>query len=163
VGGIAGADSKCQTEAGQAGKTGTFKAWISVGTDNPVSRFTAYTNVIFKLGNGLTFANSWNDVISGNLQNPIYWHADGSAVTILTSDTAWTNTTPAGLTFYTVDNKTCKGFTSAGITDGTRWWAEFGSIQYYGTNWTNWTSGHCDNAAGGFEEQYRGRLYCFEQ
>lgn len=41
IGGLAGADAKCQAAAGNANLRGTYKAWLSDATESPASRFPA--------------------------------------------------------------------------------------------------------------------------
>ena len=69
-GGISGADSFCQGLAAAAGLQGTYYAWLSDSTTSPAARF-AYASVPYKLVDGTTIANDWNDLTDGSIQHPI--------------------------------------------------------------------------------------------
>ncbi|TSC66687.1 MAG: hypothetical protein CEO21_126, partial [Microgenomates group bacterium Gr01-1014_80] len=70
LGGLAGADSKCQTLADTSGRGGTWKAWLSDSATSVSSRFT-HATVSYKLLNGTTIANDWNNLTSGTILAPI--------------------------------------------------------------------------------------------
>jgi len=92
LGGVTGADSKCQAAAVAAGLSGTFKALISTSTTTASSR----------LGNGDFYLLNGVKVISGgDLSNPlakIDVLANGSTlnVSIGHEDDVWTGSTNAG-------------------------------------------------------------------
>jgi len=77
IGGLAGADAKCQALAGAVGLSGTWKAWLSdcQGT-NCASGTTAsgrltHSTGSYVLPNGVVVANNWADLTDGTLNNPI--------------------------------------------------------------------------------------------
>ncbi len=70
LGGLSGADEKCNTLAHDAGLFGNFKAWLSTVDGDPVSRFPK-TNWTYVLPNGIVVANGWVDLVDGNLKNKI--------------------------------------------------------------------------------------------
>lgn len=141
LGGLAGADSKCQTAA--AGLGGTWKAWISDGTTSAASRLTQST-LPYKLLTGTTIANNWTDLVDGTILSPINIDQNGGTVT---SGFAWTNTTNAGAVAGTSH---CTSWTSgAGNKSGV-----YGNSSATGSTWTNNSLWACNNAA---------YLYCFEQ
>ena len=58
LGGLAGADAKCQARAMAAGLTGTFRAWLSDATNSPSSRFPQDAGPYLLVNGGLV-ANNW--------------------------------------------------------------------------------------------------------
>ncbi|MBI2613176.1 MAG: DUF1554 domain-containing protein [Candidatus Levybacteria bacterium] len=152
LGGLAGADAKCQTKANDAILGGTWKAWLSDSTNSPAQSlpprpFTHSTSP-YKLVNGTLVANDWNDLItdkSGNyLTNPI--RRDESGINIADS-VVWTGTNVSG---NPVNSNNCSNWTSGS--------SSLSSVR--GQNWQIsqlWTSSagtFCDVAL---------HLYCFEQ
>ena len=87
LGGLAGADAKCQERANAANLGGTWKIWLSDTTGSPSTRFTKSSNP-YKLLNGTTIANNWSDLTDGTLQNPLNMTELGTTVQTST----WTNT-----------------------------------------------------------------------
>lgn len=166
LGGLAGADAKCQARAAAAGLTGTFKAWISTAGPSPANRFTT-TSGDYVLPNGIVIAHGWSGLTSGA---PLLHAIDvtelkGAAPTVSTTSScttgstsaAWTETDTsglpqsAGMTIYD-----CSGWTSNAATGG------IGSPTSVGADWTvELCSGsgayavrNCSDLAA---------LYCFEQ
>jgi len=70
LGGVQGANAKCQSLATAAGLPGTFKAWISDSVSDPSSSFTqspaGYIDTT-----GRIIATSWSDLTDGQLAFPI--------------------------------------------------------------------------------------------
>ncbi|MBI4039043.1 DUF1554 domain-containing protein, partial [Candidatus Daviesbacteria bacterium] len=97
LGGVAGADAKCQTAANSASLGGTWKAWISESAGNsPSVRFnstSSYRNSNFALLNGTVIANNWTDLTDGSIQNPIN-RTENNA--LAASSRVWTSTNPDG-------------------------------------------------------------------
>jgi hypothetical protein len=95
LGGLAGADAKCQELARAAGLSGTYKAWLSDGKGaNPITRFT-HNPGPYKLRNGLKVANSWNELITtGKILQPINIMEQGYKMTI--PYYVWTGFVPSG-------------------------------------------------------------------
>src|SRR4051812_26024409 len=58
LGGLSGADSKCQGLAAAAGLPGAYKAWLADTTGAPISRFVHSTGP-YRLVNGTTIAANW--------------------------------------------------------------------------------------------------------
>ncbi|MCA9638983.1 MAG: DUF4215 domain-containing protein, partial [Myxococcales bacterium] len=69
LGGLAGADAKCQARAQAAGLPGTFLAWLSDNTNNPNTRFTKSMGP-YVLVNGTKIANNYTDLTDGTLLAP---------------------------------------------------------------------------------------------
>src|SRR4051794_402552 len=61
LGGLSGADSKCQGLAAAAGLPGSYKAWLADTTGAPISRFVHSTGP-YRLVNGTTIAANWTDL-----------------------------------------------------------------------------------------------------
>jgi hypothetical protein len=70
LGGLTGADSKCQSLAETAGLPGIYMAWLSTDTASPSTRFTQSTKP-YMLVNGTQIADDWADLTDGTLDNPI--------------------------------------------------------------------------------------------
>ncbi|GEM_PF-3292704 len=141
LGGISGSDAKCQSAATTAGLTGTFKAWVSDGTDSPSTTFTQ-ASVSYKLVNGTTIADDWADLIDGTIQNAIT--IDENSATPGAPTSVWTGTNTDG----------------SSNTDHCSMWASTagsglgGLMSATTSQWTNRTPLSCTVTA---------RLYCFEQ
>jgi hypothetical protein len=148
LGGVAGADQICQTEATSAGLPGTYLAWLSetAGITGPINRFT-HATIPYRLVNGTEIAQDWTTLTDGSLDSPIAITATG---VLVTSDTyVWTNTDPDGVRSSNNENECCKNWTAQSQTG---WYGDATKID---AEWTFvWTT-ECD--ASYF------RLYCFEQ
>lgn len=70
LGGLAGADTKCNARAEVAGLAGNYKAWLSTRLTTAASRLTHSTGA-YRLIDGTTVAANWDELVSGTLQNPI--------------------------------------------------------------------------------------------
>lgn len=86
VGGVAGADSKCQSLATAAGLPGTWQAIIGSSTVTAVNRVTGITGPIYNM-QGTTIATTWANFWSGSINYPVRFSEYG---TFLTSGVAWT-------------------------------------------------------------------------
>lgn len=94
LGGLSGADAKCQARANAGGLGGSWKAWLSDDTTSASSRMIP-NNGPYKLArNGWIIANSWDDLVDGsNLQQAIFQDELGG---YWSTYQAWTNTNPNG-------------------------------------------------------------------
>jgi len=91
LGGVAGADDRCQTSADQAGLSGAFKAWLSSTDESPWARFDIeYTGAYVRTDGQLVAAGGWPDLTSGALASPIACDQFGAEV--LVSPYVWTAT-----------------------------------------------------------------------
>jgi len=150
LGGVAGADEKCQSAAGNAGLTGTFLAWIADDTpgSSPEQRFTK--NGSYILVDGTVIADSWMDLTDGSLLNAINKDESG----VVRSDRAWANVksdgSVKGSTSFDIDS--CYGWRSGSAQGKGRGW--LGISKATGPQWTDGSSSSCQGQA---------RLYCFEQ
>lgn len=91
LGGLAGADAKCQQLATAAGLGGTYKAWLSDSTTDARDRLT-HATVPYRLVDGTTVANDFTDLTDGSLDAPINRAENGTVV----GDRPWTGTDFAG-------------------------------------------------------------------
>ena len=79
LGGVAGADAKCQGAAQAAGLSGTYLAWIADGdpTSAPSFRFTRNPG-IYRRTDGAVVALDYTDLTDGSILNPIERDAFGN-------------------------------------------------------------------------------------
>jgi hypothetical protein len=78
LGGLVGADTKCQERATAAGLPGTYKAWLSDSTGSPSTRFTR-SAVPYVRTDGNFIANNWADLVDNTWANPINKTESGAA------------------------------------------------------------------------------------
>ena len=142
VGGIAGADALCATQAAAAGLNGTFAAWLST-IATPVSDRLEHATVPYVRVDGTVVADNWDDLVDGDIQAPINLDATGAT----RFGDVWTGTLATGAP-YAVDD--CNGFTDG--TSGPR--GQCGSSNSSGPTWTENITPRCSVQL---------RLYCFEQ
>ncbi len=114
LGGLAGADAKCQAEAdGPASivPSGTYLAWLSDGFDSPDIRFTKSSHP-YILPDGTKIAEDFTDLTDGSIQNKINIDRTGKS---LPFERFWTGTNSDGTTVgYQL---TCDGWTADPLTD----------------------------------------------
>jgi hypothetical protein len=151
LGGLAGADSKCQTLANTAGLPGTFKAWLSDAGQSPSTRF-AKGCFSYQLVDGTIIANDWTDLTDGTLQGQINKDELGN---LITGQTVWSNTlaSGAGNHFYNYSAMdSCTNWTfSCGAGAHL---ANLGLADQTDGSWTEWQADSCCATR---------KLYCFEQ
>lgn len=145
LGGLAGADAKCQARADAANLGGTWKAWLSDSTTSASSRLIKDTGP-YKLLNGTVIANGWDDLADGTIQNPININEFNQPA----SGTSWTHTNEYGGIFGTLTP--CNNWTSVG---GDYTYDLIGNYLKTDKEWTAWPSGTYCNVPQ--------TLYCFEQ
>jgi hypothetical protein len=163
LGGLSGADGKCQQLANAASRAGTFKAWLSSTTESAGARLTHSTGP-YVLVNSTQVAANWVGLTSGTLLNPIDVTETGGPApnsNILCSSSpvpaAWTSTAVNGA-LATTQGATCADWTTSGQSNG----AILGLPQLTSASWTDGcssqtpvgTSTICSGAAA---------LYCIEQ
>jgi hypothetical protein len=149
IGGLAGADTICMTEA--SGLGGTWKAWLGDSTKGPSLTFTKSPGPYVRL-DGATIATSWSDLTDGVLGVPIAIDPLGQLLTGAGAGavTVWTNVNPTGATRLGTDS--CADWSSTtGVGD-------HGQSDVVNANWTFGGSLSCNSAA-----VTPGHLYCFEQ
>ena len=151
LGGLAGADAKCQQLANAAGLAGTFKAWLSDSQNSPSSRFLK-SKVPYVLPGGAQIAKSWNDLTDGVIQHAIdqteMKAVPPPAMQCNSKPTVWTNTREDGTSW---NGNVCGNFTNT-TADG-----RLGTSMAINYTWTR----HCSGAAGTCA--WKAPIYCFEQ
>ncbi|MBI2021483.1 DUF1554 domain-containing protein [Candidatus Daviesbacteria bacterium] len=153
LGGVAGADAKCQESAQAANLKGVWRAWISdSSTTSPSSRFDKDDGP-YVLIDGTKIADSWLDLTDGSLFNPINITELNTLKTLPTipgseGKYVWTNTSTSGGVYSTDTQQNCNNWSSAGEFIG-------GAGGHYNdrTNWTTGTGATCVVPEA---------LYCFE-
>src|SRR5438067_1391069 len=79
LGGLAGADAKCQSLATGAGLTGTYKAWLSSSSVDARDRLT-HSAIPYVLSDRTTVvADNWSDLVDGSLKHAIDKTETGAA------------------------------------------------------------------------------------
>ena len=141
LGGIAGADALCASQAAAVGLQGEFKAWLST-VDSPVADRFVQSTMPYVLVDGTRVADDWTDLTDGSIQAPINLDANGGTQT----GDVWTGTMPSGSPYTDTD---CDAFMN-GVTG----FALCGSTAQMFNGWTAVQVPSCDTQL---------RLYCFEQ
>ena len=89
LGGLDGADAKCQQLADSAGLNGKWMAYLGNTTIRPFKRIFG-SAVPYKLINDAVIADNWNDLTDGSIQNQIDKDENGQIIPPRTSVYAWT-------------------------------------------------------------------------
>lgn len=155
LGGVAGADAKCQAAANAASLTGDYKAWIadSTAASAPATRFTQSSGP-YRMLDGRILAESWADLVDGGNNGATEGNmtalniTETGAVIPISTGASWTNVANDGTRKGTTD--TCNNWSSALNTDN----GHTGVITTV-RGWTDTQSYACDS-------NYL-HLYCFEQ
>jgi len=143
LGGLEGADLKCQNAAKAAGiwNFKNYRAWLSSCNESAADRLL-HSSVPYITTRGTIIAYDWADLTDGVLENAIKYNEYGECV----SDNVWTNTTYQGL------NAGCAGcvnWTSNKVKD----FGQYGSSIMIDTGWTDAGDSNC---------KAKLRLYCVE-
>ncbi len=154
LGGLDGADAKCQARADAANLPGTYRAWVSDSTGSPSTRFTQ-SAIPYKLVDGTLIAGNWADLVDGALVTTITKTEFGGAPPTTNfcgagQVTVWTNTSANGT--MTNASSSCSNWTGGG--GGSIW----GFATRTDSGWSQWCSGGaCVGAI------WVSPLYCFQQ
>jgi len=145
LGGIVGADDKCNTQAMEAGlaNAGSFMAWLSTGEVTPSSRMTHHEEPYLLLDGKTTVAASWEQLTDGTLDNAIAVDEKGMPPV---EHLVWTGTSAFG----EVAGPTCVAWTSGKKGDG----GLQGGADAVDETWSAKVVASCYTA---------GRLICVEQ
>jgi cysteine-rich repeat protein len=155
LGGLNGADAKCQARAVAANVPGTFRAWLSDDTGSPSTRMSKLGGP-YKLVNGTTVALNWADLTDGNLLAAINLTEFGLAPPMPTfcgpnNTPVWTNTTITGT--QQISGQSCGNW--LGVDSQINW----GLASATNGSWTYWCSGSPGFCTG----NYSAPLYCIAQ
>lgn len=154
LGGVLGADAKCQTLADAAGLGGTYIAWISDdGNGFPANRFVQSTTP-YVLVEGTQIAANWTALTSGTLDNALSRDEYG----VVRDFRAWTDTTADGTPQRYNSNPprdNCDGWTSnSGDNSG----GYYGQADRTDQLWTAGVQGTNNQLCSDSVP-----IYCFEQ
>lgn len=150
LGGLAGADQKCQTAASSAGLPGSYRAWLSTPDASPAD-WLVHSSVPYRDMDGMEIAADWAGLIDG-LEHGIFVSelggepGLGNHTCLQGSYPVWTNTRTDG-TIYLQDMH-CNDWE---ISEG------HGFAGWAGSQNSQWTV----NCMAGCEDE--AALYCFEQ
>ena len=152
LGGLSGADAKCQNLANNAGLIGVWKAWLSIWNSNARNRITdqAYINP-----RGELVANNLADLTDGSIERPINIDEKGSKIYY---GVVWTGTKSDGTynyKYYYDDIRSCLSWSSSSSNAQ----STVGLTDSKDKLWTD----NSFNAASFMYCVYPARLYCFEQ
>jgi len=143
LGGVSGANAKCQAAANSAGLSGTYKAWISTSSSSPSSSFAKSSNG-YEDTKGNKIADSWSDLTDGSIDRKINYTEGGSTFT----KGVWTGTTKNGT--LESSTRTCSNWTTnSSSKKGRR-----GYSNYSSSAWTDYYTSTCNGTRS---------LYCFQQ
>lgn len=152
LGGLAGADGKCQDLATIANLSGTYKAWLSDTTGSPSTRFTHSTGP-YILVNGTVVANSYADLVSGGIRHAIdlteYGNPGNFDPLAASQKYVWSNTMANGAQY--VSWASCNNWM---VTDGSAN-GNWGSAAAVDGTWSSLGTATCNFVTA--------PLYCFEQ
>jgi hypothetical protein len=150
LGGLTGADDKCQAEADGPASivlSGTYLAWLSDGFDSPDTRFTKSSHP-YMLPDGSKIAEDFTDLTDGSILHKINSDPTGKRLGL---QEFWTGTLPDGTSGQPV------------VTCGR--WKEADPLSNHGgmhgiTNQTGslWSTMHSDHDCS-----RSARLLCFQQ
>jgi hypothetical protein len=145
LGGLAGADAKCQLLASNAGLCGTFMAWLSDSRTSASTRLSHSSNPYVLVDGTTMVAPNWTGLLSsGGPVNPILKDERGM---VHSSTDVWTNTTPSG----DISSASCGDWTSASTTAGV---GQVGDATRTDNGWTQLILDDCSGSAS---------LYCMQQ
>jgi cysteine-rich repeat protein len=148
LGGLTGADQRCQKLADAASLTGTYLAWLSDDTGSPATRFdTTFTGAYQRVDGTVIASDGWPDLTDGELAHSVFLDETGTG---FLDGTVWTNTRPDGALLSLT--KHCDSWTSK-LDQGLNTPA-LGDPYRTDAQWTQAGSGACHVATK--------HLYCFE-
>jgi hypothetical protein len=160
IGGVEGANAKCQLLAEKAGydNSENFVAWLSDAVHSPAKDFLHTPGVPFVRADGVRIADDWDDLIKNGPHEGIFVTEKGETFLDVW---VWTGTTPSGILLDPAAH--CKAWTSLDLLDKglvgrsgvdkavlPKIWDQW----HDNKQWTNLATSLC-------EHDYR--IYCMEQ
>ncbi len=136
LGGLKGADDKCQTEADSPASivpSGTYLAWLSDGTDSPDTRFTKSSHP-YMLPDGTKIAEDFTDLTDESILHTINIDSTGQP---LGRQLFWTGTNPDGTTAQPF--MTCSGWVDPYVKAK----GKVGSTMQTGMLWSSYSHERC--------------------
>lgn len=162
LGGLAGADLKCQGLADAANLSGTYTAWLSTQTtwaSEKLPHLSTPYATIDSNGNKTTIANHWADLASGLHLAPIIYDENG--VEVLSVRDVWTGSYVNG--GWWVAGGFCQEWGSSDV-------AESGISGSFTATDSAWTMKYINDGLGGVGMandkdtcDTENHLYCIEQ
>jgi len=148
LGGLDGADSKCQVEAIGNGLSGTYRAWLADDTGSPSTRFITAGSFVRAASPNVVIANDFADLSDGTLDNSVLLLANGVTPP---AGFCWTNVAVGGVSG---GGAHCNNWTStsSGLS---------GSRGQHNLTSLSWTAGGSQNCDPNLVPA--ARLYCVEQ
>ena len=160
LGGLAGADARCQSMAEGAGLTGTYLAWLSTKYTDPAERFTQDDRP-FILVDGTVVASGWDELTSGALQHAITLTETGATPELIQA--VWGSCDYPGPTNYRAAVFSAVAYNGESLNDlnCSEWTKSIGEAIFgvwldAAMQWTTW----CSMPEGC---NIPSRHYCFQQ
>lgn len=159
LGGLSGADAKCQERAKIAGLDGDFKAWLSDSKTSAATRLS-HATVPYVLVDGTLLAKDWTQLISGDIEAPINLTELGKDPTVVAHPAGcahsivWTNTKEDGS--IAAPNRSCSDWTDGTSAPGPKTGAVWGQTDS-DYKWSSQCSSDYAGCNGSFP------LFCVEQ
>lgn len=151
LGGLSGADNKCQSAASSASLGGKWMAWLSTSTNSPALRFTPST-VPYVLVNGIEIASDFAHLTGGfALEHVIDKDEFGVTPSFGGSDPNYVMTSTDSTGKPDLSQGTCSDYTNSTVAYSTIAGLYTSNA---GQQWTLASEWYCNAEAA---------LYCFEQ
>jgi hypothetical protein len=155
LGGLLGADAKCQGEADAAGLSGKYRAWVSVFGRSAAARLWDEDAGPYVLVTGEVVAKDFRALVSGQIEHAIDRTPKGLEPRPSLGETGcggnlvWTSTRKDG----NYAGSDCNGWTSDAVVEND--WPSLGIAGATSSQWTEWCFGPKCN--------FEAHLYCVEE
>jgi len=161
LGGLDGADARCQSAADKAGLGGSYLAWLSTTSgpivgqpaSGPLHRFVRH-HVPYVRPDGVRVADHFGDLVDGTLDNPI--NVDEFGATVFSDTGAWSSTVANGapVGIGNPAQNTCNNWTTDDVLATASFTASIGAVDF------SWSA---PGISSGVQCVQRYRLICVEQ